>query len=191
MMAKYLTPEVLKELDEYRKRIFADREAIYKKHKIDVLDTDTLSSLSVYEIVSQYDADYNINFARNGEDAISNGVKIEQKCSRVERRKRLGTYPDALYQFHAMGDLIYPRYILVSRDKTTLALVKMYDISKPANVKIVQDYLMAERQAWEDRCAVDKKYMKRDVIGIPESELREKLVVVEQLTVNDCTVVRA
>lgn len=190
-MAKYLTPEVLKELDEYRKRIFADREAIYKKHKIDVLDTDTLSSLSVYEIVSQYDADYNINFARNGEDAISNGVKIEQKCSRVERRKRLGTYPDALYQFHAMGDLIYPRYILVSRDKTTLALVKMYDISEPANVKIVQDYLMAERQAWEDRCAVDKKYMKRDVIGIPESELREKLVVVEQLTVNDCTVVRA
>ena len=40
-MAKYLNPEVLKELDEYRKRIFADREAIYKKHKIDVLDTDT------------------------------------------------------------------------------------------------------------------------------------------------------
>ena len=78
-MAKYLNPEVLKELDEYRKRIFADREAIYKKHKIDVLDTDTLSSLSVYEIVIQYDQDYNINFARNGEDAISNNVKIEQK----------------------------------------------------------------------------------------------------------------
>jgi hypothetical protein len=50
---------------------------------------------------------------------------------------------------------------------------------------------MAERQAWEDRCAIDKKYMKRDVIGIPEAELREKLVVVKQLTVNDCTVVRA
>ena len=37
-MAKYLNPEVLKELDEYRKRIFADREDIYRKHKIDVLD---------------------------------------------------------------------------------------------------------------------------------------------------------
>ena len=191
MMAKYLNPEVLKELDEYRKRIFADREAIYKKHKIDVLDTDTLSSLSVYEIVSQYDTDYNINFARNGEDAISKGVKIEQKCSRVERRKRLGTYPDALYQFHAMGDLIYPRYILVSRDKTTLALVKMYDISEPTNVKIVQDYLMAERHSWEDRCAIDTKYMKRDVIGIPESELRENLTVTDTLVINDCTVVCA
>lgn len=190
-MAKYLDPEVLKELDEYRKRIFADREEIYRKHKIDVLDTDTLSSLSVYEIVSQYDTDYNINFARNGEDAMSEGVKIEQKCSRVERRKRLGTYPDALYQFHAMGDLIYPRYILVSRDKATLALVKLYDISLAENVKLVQDYLMGERKAWEDRCAIDKKYMKRDVIGIPESVLAEKLTVTEKLTINDCEVFRA
>jgi hypothetical protein len=190
-MAKYLDPEVLRELDEYRKRIFAEREEIYRKYRIDVLDNDTLSSLSVYEIVSQYDADYNINFARNGEDAQSNGVLIEQKCSRVEKRKKAGTYPDALYQFHAMGDLIYPRYILVSRDKTTLELVRMYDISEPNNVKLVQDYLMKERQAWEDRCAIDKKYMKRDVIGIPESELKEKLIVTEQLVINDCAVVRA
>lgn len=190
-MAKYLDPEILKELDEYRKRIFADREEIYRKHKIDVLDTDTLSSLSVYEIVSQYDKDYNINFARNGEDAKSQNVLIEQKCSRVEKRKRLGTYPDALYQFHAMGDLIYPRYILVSRDKANLALVRLYDISLPENIKLVQGYLMGERQAWEDRCAIDKKYMKRDVIGIPESVLSEKLIVTERLSINSCEVVRA
>jgi hypothetical protein len=145
----------------------------------------------VYEVVSQYDADYNINFARNGEDAISNGVKIEQKCSRVEKRKRLGTYPDALYQFHAMGDLIYPRYILVSRDKATLALVKLYDIGLEQNVKLVQDYLMGERRAWEDRCAIDKKYMKRDVIGIPESVLVENLTITDRLIINDCAVVRA
>lgn len=190
-MAKYLAPAVLKELDEYRKRIFADREEIYRKHKIDVLDTDTLSSLSVYEVVIQYDPDYNINFARNGEDAKSKDVLIEQKCSRVEKRKRLGTYPDALYQFHAMGDLIYPRYILVSRDKTTLAPVKLYDISQPKNVKLVQDYLMAQRQAWEDRCAVDKKYMKRDVIGIPESVLKEGLTKAKNLTINNCEVTKA
>jgi hypothetical protein len=190
-MAKYLDKEVLKELDEYRKRIFIERESIYRKHKIDVLDTDTLSSLSVYEIVSQYDPDYNINFARNGEDAISNEVKIEQKCSRVEKRKRLGTYPDALYQFHAMGDLIYPRYILVSRDKTTLAPVRLYDIGIEDNVKLVQDYLMNERKLWEDRCAVDKKYMKRDVIGIPETVLAQNLVVTEKFTINDCEVIKA
>lgn len=187
-MAKYLDPAILKELDEYRKRIFKEREEIYRKHKIDVLDTDTLSSLSVYEIVSQYDTDYNINFARNGEDAKSHGVLIEQKCSRVERRKRLGTYPDALYQFHAMGDLIYPRYILVSRDKTTLELVRIYDISVLENVQVVQDCLMGERQAWEDRCAIDKKYMKRDVIGIPESVLKEQLKITKTLTINNCEV---
>jgi hypothetical protein len=90
-----------------------------------------------------------------------------------------------------MGDLIYPRYILVSRDKTTLALVRLYDISQPKNVKLVQDYLMAQRQAWEDRCAVDKKYMKRDVIGIPESVLTENLVVTEKLTITGCEVTRA
>jgi len=190
-MAKYLDPAVLKELDEYRKRIFAERESIYQKYRIDVLDTDTLSSLSVYEIVSQYDADYNINFARNGEDAKSQGVMIEQKCSRVEKRKKSNTYPDALYQFHAMGDLIYPRYILVSRDKATLALVRMYDISQSVNVKLVQDYLLHERRLWEDRCAIDKKYMKRDVIGIPELVLKEKLIVTSQQTINDCTVVCA
>lgn len=90
-----------------------------------------------------------------------------------------------------MGDLIYPRYILVSRDKTTLALVRMYDISQPANVTLVQDYLMKERQAWEDRCAIDKKYMKRDVIGIPESVLTENLLVTQKLTIDNCTVIRA
>ena len=182
---------MLKELDEYRKRIFKEREEIYRKHKIDVLDNDTLSSLSIYEIVIQYDTDYNINFARNGEDAISQGVLIEQKCSRVERRKRLGTYPDALYQFHAMGDLIYPRYVLVSRDKTTLEPVRLYDISESTNVKLVQDYLMSERQAWEDRCAIDKKYMKRDVIGIPEAVLKENLKITKQLTINNCEVNKA
>jgi len=190
-MAKYLNKEVIQELDEYRKRIFLEREAIYRKHKIDVLDTDTLSSLSVYEVVSQYDPDYNINFARNGEDAISNDVKIEQKCSRVEKRKRLGTYPDALYQFHAMGNLIYPRYILVNRDKTTLAPVRLYDISIDTNVKLVQGYLMNERQAWLDRCAVDKKYMKRDIIGIPEKTLLENLTIKKQFIINECEVHQA
>ena len=90
-----------------------------------------------------------------------------------------------------MGDLIYPRYILVSRDKTTLAPVRLYDIGVEANIKLVQDYLMNERQLWEDRCAVDKKYMKRDVIGIPETVLAQNLVVTEKFTINDCEVIKA
>ena len=188
-MAKYFDKSILEELDESRKRIFAERELIYKKHKIDVLDTDTLSSLSVYEVVSTYDSDYNINFARNGEDALSEGVKIEQKCSRVEKKKKTGIYAEAMFQFHAMGDLVYPRYIFVARDKETLELTKIYDISKKKNVKIVQDHLMGERQVWEDRCAVDKKHMKRDVIGIPEKVLKT-LKNTDTIAVGNCSVVR-
>lgn len=190
-MARYLDKTVLEELDEYRKRIFAEREAIYRKHKIDVLDTDTLSSLSVYEIVSQYDSDYNPNFSRNGEDAMSNNVKIEQKCSRIEKKKRSGEYPTAAYQFHAMGDLVYPRYIFVSRDKTTLEPVTVYDIAAEGNVKEVQKHLLNERSKWEARCQIDKKYMKRDVIDINEAVLKDKLVVTETLNINGCRVVRA
>jgi hypothetical protein len=89
-----------------------------------------------------------------------------------------------------MGDLIYPRYILVSRDKTTLEPVKLYDVSQPKNVKLVQDYLMAQRQAWEDRCAIDKKYMKRDVIGIPESALKDGLTKTKTFVINNCEVVK-
>jgi len=188
---RYLDKDVLKELDEYRRRIYAEREDIYRKHKIDVLDTDTLSSLSVYEVVSQYDADYNPNFSRNGEDALSNGVKIEQKCSRVEKKKRSGEYPPAAYQFHAQGDLEYPRYIFVSRDKVTLEPITVYDISATSNVEAVQKHLLNERAKWETRCQIDKKYMKRDVIDINESLLKDTLTVTETLDINGCRVVRA
>ena len=91
-MAKYLKPEVLAQLDEYRRKIFALREEAYQLTGIDVLDNDTLSALSIYEIVRQYDPDYNINFARNGEDAKSLDVDIEMKASRIERKKRSGLY---------------------------------------------------------------------------------------------------
>ena len=82
-MAKYLEKPANKELNEYRQKIFDIRKEAFAKFGIDVLDTDTLSSLSIYEVVSQYDTDYNINFSRNGEDAKSNGVLAEQKCSKI------------------------------------------------------------------------------------------------------------
>jgi hypothetical protein len=188
-MAKYLDPEALKELDQYRKKIFELRAEAYAKFKIDVLDNDTLSALSIYEIVSQYDTDYNINFARNGEDALSQGVKIEQKASRVEKKKRSGEYPEAQFQFHAMGDLEYPRYILVSRDKTDLKLIRIYDISSPANVAVIQNYLLAQRSQWLERGRLDESKMKRDVISIGESTL-EQLTGVTRTTVQGCEVIQ-
>ena len=127
-MAKYLEPQVLTQLDEYRRKIFELRQEAYALTGIDVLDNDTLSALSIYEIVRQYDPDYNINFARNGEDAKSLDVDIVMKASRIERKKRSGLYGLAGFQFHAMGNIEYDRYILVTRDKATLSLILSDDL---------------------------------------------------------------
>ena len=190
-MANYLDKSVLADLNEVRKKIFELREEAYKKHKIDVLDNDTLSSLCVYEVVSQYDADYNINFSRNGEDAKSDEVIIEQKCSRIEKKKRSGLYPDAVFQFHAMGNLEYPRYILSTRNKDDLELIRVYDVSQPDNVKVILEHLLNERNKWLEAGLLDNSKMKRDVICIPEELLRNQLTITKTEVVNGCEVIWA
>lgn len=193
-MAKYFDKTYLQEMNEARKKIFAEREAIYKKYKVDILDTDALSALSIFEIVTQYDNDYNINFARNGEDAKSNGVLIEQKATRVEGaftktgkpRKNAGT--DAAFQFHAMGDLDYPRYIFVARNKDDLSIMRIYDISSESNRKVVLGHLMGERNAWLERSKGDQAKMKRDIITLPEKVILDKLKFSSETTINGCRV---
>lgn len=171
-MAKYLEPETLAQLDEYRRKIFALRQEAYQLTNIDVLDNDTLSALSIYEIVRQYDVNYNINFARNGEDAMSLDVAIEMKASRIQRKKRSGLYGLAGFQFHAMGNIEYDRYILVTRDKATLSLIRIYDIEGAEHCVQIQAHLLAEREAWLARGRKDQAKMKHDVIQLPEALLR-------------------
>lgn len=185
-MAKYLTADTLKELDEYRKRIFAEREEVYAKYGIDLLDTDTLSSLSIYQIVSQYDPAYNINFSRNGEDAISNDTLIEQKCSKIKKPTL-----QASFMFHAMGDIMHPRYVFVVRREDNLQLLRIYDIQLPANVELVQRHLLGERNAWLEKGRLDESKMKRDVITVTEKILKEKISFADPIVVNECQVFRA
>ena len=189
-MAIYLDLSDLKELDEYRKKIFALREDAYKKFKIDILDNDTLSALSIYQVVSQYDSNYNINFSRNGEDGKSGEVLIEQKASRIERQKRSGQYPNAGFQFHAMGNIEYSRYIFATRDKATLELVRIYDISLDKNTKIIQQHLLGERKKWEDKNKQLGRTQKHDVIILPEDILLNLGDAKNQI-INTCKVVRA
>jgi hypothetical protein len=176
-MAKYLAPTVLAQLDTYRQQIFALRQQAYALTGIDVLDNDTLSALSIYEIVRQYDQDYNINFARNGEDAMSviNNliVLIEQKASKISRYKKTGLYKLAAFQFHAMGNLEYDRYIFAARDEATLSLIRIYDISDPVHCLQVQAHLLAERATWEAKNIELGKTQKRDVIVLPEALLQQ------------------
>jgi hypothetical protein len=51
-MSNYLNTDVLKELSEVRDRIYKERAKIYDKYQIDILDTDSLSALQIYEAVS-------------------------------------------------------------------------------------------------------------------------------------------
>jgi hypothetical protein len=86
--------------------------------------------------------------------------------------KRSGLYGLAGFQFHAMGDLEYYRYIFVTRDKVTLKLIKIYDISAEENCLQIQVHLLAEREAWLARGRADETKMKHDLIILPEALLK-------------------
>ena len=81
MSGKYFSKSQIEKMDLYRKQIYEIRTKMFEEFEVDPLDTDALSSIAIYKIVNQYDNDFNINFARNGEDAKSGDVLIEQKRS--------------------------------------------------------------------------------------------------------------
>jgi hypothetical protein len=187
-MSKYLPSSILQEMNEARKAIFAIRADLYKKHKIDVLDTDALSALSIYEVVSQYDTNYNINFSRNGEDAKSGDVHIEMKAARVSNpytkrgKLRKNADRDAVFLFHAMGDIEHKRYLFVARDKDDLSIKRIYDIATEANCEKIYQRLLSERNAWLERGRLDQSKMKHDVITVPETFLAD--LNINPITVN-------
>lgn len=196
-MAKYFPPAVLKEMNAARVEMFKQRNIIYQKYKVDLLDTtDSLSALSIHEIVSQLDPHYNINFARGGEDAISNQILIEQKAARVEGaltptgkpRKNAGT--DAAWQFHAMGDIKADRFILAARNKDDLEVKRIYDISNAANTQKIADHLLLKRNTWLNKGVEDKSKMKRDAIAIDEKTILAIIKFKSSKTVNGCQVMK-
>lgn len=195
-MGKYFDKSTLDYLIKASKDIVAIRNQVRKQTGIDILDTDAISSTFIYEIVKQYDPNYNVNFARNGEDAISNGILIEQKATRVTGmltptgRARKGAGEDASFQFHAMGDLDYPRYIFAARDKDTLEVLRIYDIQLEKNRQVVLNHLIAERDAWLERGKADQKLMKRDIILLPEKFILSNLTLPNKLTINNCVILK-
>lgn len=190
-MAKYFDKQKLDIVIAAAKDIVAQRNQVLKQTGIDILDTDAISSALIYETVTQYDADYNVNFARNGEDAKSNGVPIEQKATRVagpltktgKQRKGAGT--DAAFQFHAMGDLDHPRYVFVARHKETLELLRIYDISSEKNTKKVLAHLEYEKAAW-----LARGFQKRDIILITEKFILDNLTFPHKQTIGNCVILR-
>lgn len=187
-MAKYVDQETLNELIESRDRIFPERNRVMELYGIDILDNDTLSSLSIWEVVSEYDSDFTVNFARNGEDGKSLGVITEHKCSNIPARKD-GTIRLGAFQFHAMGQLEYPRFILAARRKDSLEIQRLYDISQPENVRKIENCLMEQREQWLAEGQKDHAKMKRDVIYLREQFLQE-LDINDPIEIKHCEVYR-
>lgn len=183
-MSKYLNTPDIEDLIKHRDKIFAEHAAAYQKHTIDILANDTLSALGMWEIVSQYDPDYNINFHRNGEDAKSLDVIIEQKCATVKPSKKKDTVGKSGWQFHAQGGLEYPRYIFGVRRKDNLQLVRLWDISSPVAILAVKTWLLEQQQRW-----IDKGKPNHDAIVVPEKLLLE-LIPKETVTINNCIVTK-
>lgn len=195
-MAKYFDAASLAAMNQARQKIFAERLAIWKTYQIDILDTDALSALSIFQIVRQYDPGYNINFSRNGEDARSGDVLIEQKASKVPGaltrtgKPRKGANSDAAFQFHAMGDLDYPRYIFVARHQEDLAVLRIYDIAQSHNRATILNHLMSQRQAWLSRSKGDLSKMKRDIITLPEKLILDSVQLLPPMIIDHCRVFR-
>lgn len=181
MPGKYLTKKDIEDLIKTRDRIFAEHHGVWNTYQIDILSNDTLSSLGIWEIVNQYDPDYNINFHRNGEDAISKGVLIEQKCASPKPNKK-GIVGRSGFQFHAQGKLNHPRYIFAVRRKDNLKIVRLWDVTSQAGITLVQQSLEVRKQNW-----VDRGKPNHDAILVEEKDL-ETLPVKEHKIINGCDV---
>ena len=182
-MAIYLNESAIQTLAKYRDQIFTIAKRAQKNRGIDILANDTLSALSIHEIVKTYDPNYNTNFHRNDEDAKSGDILIENKCSTKEPNKK-GIVGNSGWQFHAQGKLNYDRYIFAIRRKDNLKIVRLYDITSKHAITVVQTLLAELKQKW-----IDKGKPNHDAITVPEKILTD-INPIKTITINGCIVIR-
>lgn len=139
-MSKYLSQEELKLLCDASQRVKDIRNGIYSSLEVDLFDTDVLSSILALSDIRQYDARYEINFSRNGEDARSGPILIEQKTTSITKPTK-----KTRFMFHALGDLHHPRYIFVVRSTYTLNIHRIYDFMDPSNRQVLISSLEEQR----------------------------------------------
>lgn len=183
-MGIYLDKSSILDLVSFRNKIFEEHAKAYQKYNIDILSNDILSSLSMWEIISQYDQDYEPNFHRNGEDGRSKDVLIERKCSTVKPTKTKNTVGNSGWQFHAQETQKCARYIFAVRRKDNLKIVRIYDIVSKSAIQTVRDCLDNGREQW-----IKKGKPNHDAIVVPE-KLLLTLPKQEVLNIDGCVVVK-
>ena len=58
MSSKYFSKSQIEKMDLYRKQIYEIRAKMFEEFEVDPLDTDALSSIAIYKIVTQYGEQY-------------------------------------------------------------------------------------------------------------------------------------
>lgn len=180
-MSIYLSIDQIEDLIKHRNNIFLEHAQAFQKYSIDILSNDILSSLSMWEIIREYDKNYEPNFHRNAEDGKSGTILIERKCASVRPSKKGGVGKSS-WLFHAQETIKSTRYVFAVRRKDNLQIVRIYDIkSKPAIAKI-EDCLADQRQRW-----IQKGKPPYDGITVPE-KLLLTIAPKKQFNVKNCIV---
>ena len=173
-MAQYLSEELTFTLEDNIGTILNVREQLLKSTGVDLLSNDTLSNIMIQEIVRKYDQHFEVNMARNGEDARTQSIiDIELKTATLQKHKRGNSYPVATFQFHAMGDLAHDSFLFAVRDKTTLKIVTIYDVRLPKNVGAIENRLQELSDNWYEKAQITKT--KYDVISVNETFLQQNI----------------
>lgn len=171
--SKYFDAETLNEIVDAVECIKTIRNQIYNKYKIDLLDNDSVSLASFFNLIRDVDHTYNCNFSRNGEDGYTlvdgQTVNVESKCSKVEKSKK-NSYKKTSFAFHAKGLINHKAYLFNVWDKNDLTPVRCYYVKNPKNVAKINKKLKELSDQWSSKPLTKAGY---DVIRIEEDMLIE------------------
>ena len=179
----FLNKDQILDLINYKNLIFDKRNQVYDCYSIDILSNDILSSLSMWEIIFEYDQDYTPNFHRNGIDGKSSDILIERKCSKKMPNKK-GQVGLSDWKFHAQEKNKADRYIFGVRRADNLAMVRIYDIKSPTALQLIHECLENAKQRW-----INNGQPNWDALVVPEKILLN-LVPIEKLNIKNCLIIK-
>lgn len=179
----FLNKDQILDLINYKNIIFDKRNEVYDCYNIDILSNDILSSLSMYEIIFEYDKDYTPNFHRNGIDGKSSDILIERKCSKKTPNKK-GEVGLSDWKFHAQEKNKADRYIFGIRRADNLKMVRIYDIQSNNALHAIHQCLENGKQKW-----INKGRPNWDALVVPEKILID-LPPIEKFNIKNCVIIK-
>jgi hypothetical protein len=182
-LEKYIGCDALKSIAPRIQEVVKIRNELFNEYGFDLLDSgDAISNILSYEIISQYDPEFEPNFHRNGRDAKdgsemkSNRVEPVSEFTKTGKLSKANKFT-ATWTLHAVSDYSW-RWIWIARDKKTLEILRIYDISEVDSVNIIVNHLEEQRQRFLKKYNskdTDVTKVKNDRIGISEKFIRDNI----------------